>query len=102
VIKLRVTTVVNRPLEVVFAYLADFMNLPEYEPWVEKVEATSAGPIGVGSTWHHVRRQGRRRLERRSRSLSGNRTAGWRFAAEQAPSAFSQLKILNRTGTRHA
>jgi uncharacterized membrane protein len=63
VIKLRLTTVVNQPLEVVFAYLSDFMNLPEYEPWVEKVEATSAGPVGVGSTWHHVRRQGRRRLE---------------------------------------
>jgi uncharacterized membrane protein len=54
VIKLRVTTVVNRPLEVVFAYLSDFMNLPEYEPWVEKVKATTAGPIGVGSTWHHT------------------------------------------------
>jgi uncharacterized membrane protein len=62
-IKVRVTSVVNRPLEVVFAYLSDFTNLPEYEPWVEKVEPTSAGPIGVGSTWIHVRRQGRRRLE---------------------------------------
>ena len=62
-IKVRVTTVVNRSVEVVFAYLSDFMNLPEYEPWVEKVVRTSAGPIGVGSTWTHVRRQGRRRLE---------------------------------------
>jgi polyketide cyclase/dehydrase/lipid transport protein len=36
-IRVRLTSVVNRPLEVVFAALADFMNLPEYEPSVEKV-----------------------------------------------------------------
>jgi uncharacterized membrane protein len=60
VIKFRLTTVVNRPLEVVFAYLSDFMNLPEYEPWVEKVEATSAGPSvwGAPGTMSAVRGDG--------------------------------------------
>jgi uncharacterized membrane protein len=47
VIKLRVTTVVNRPLEVVFAYLSDFMNLPEYEPWVERARP----PLPAPSVW---------------------------------------------------
>jgi carbon monoxide dehydrogenase subunit G len=46
----------------VFEYLANFDNLPEYEPWVQTVERSSDGPIRVGSTWTDVRRMGRRRI----------------------------------------
>jgi uncharacterized protein YndB with AHSA1/START domain len=61
-IRIELTTVVKRSLNEVFDYLVDFSNLPQYEPWVERVERTSAGPIRVGSTWTHVRRMGRRRI----------------------------------------
>jgi uncharacterized membrane protein len=62
-IRAQVRTVVNRPVEQVFGYLADFGHLPRHDPWVRKVERTSAGPTGVGSTWRHERVQGRRVIE---------------------------------------
>jgi uncharacterized membrane protein len=63
VIRAELETVVNRSVRDVFAYTADFSHLPEYDRWVETVERTSEGPIGVGSTWKHRRVQGRRRFE---------------------------------------
>ncbi len=61
-IRSELVTTVNRPIEVVFDYLADFSTLPAYEPAVESVQRTSDGPIAVGSTWTHTRRMGRRRV----------------------------------------
>jgi uncharacterized membrane protein len=61
-IRSELVTIVNRPIEVVFDYLADFSQLPAYEPAVESVQRTSNGPIAVGSTWTHARRMGRRRV----------------------------------------
>ena len=63
VILIELSTVVACPVHVAFQYLANFENLPEHEPAVEKVTRTSMGPVGVGSTWTHVRRMGRRRIE---------------------------------------
>jgi uncharacterized membrane protein len=63
VIRVELVTVVDRPVHDVFAYAVDFSHLPTYDRWVESVEKTSEGPIGVGSTWKHVRVQGRRRIE---------------------------------------
>jgi uncharacterized membrane protein len=63
VIREKLATEVDRPVREVFAYAVDFLNLPKYDRWVESVEQTSKGPIGVGSTWKHVRVQGRRRIE---------------------------------------
>ncbi|XAS66412.1 SRPBCC family protein [Micrococcaceae bacterium Sec5.7] len=62
-IRSRSTVVINRPVGEVFAYMADFERLPEHEPWVEKAWRTSDGPVGVGSTWCHIRVMGRRRFE---------------------------------------
>lgn len=56
-------TVVSRPLDEVFAYLADLNNLPQYDRWVTSVEATSDGPPRVGSTWRHRRVQGGRSFD---------------------------------------
>jgi uncharacterized membrane protein len=61
-IRTEISTVVSRPLADVFSYLADFDNLPQYDPWVTSIAKTSAGPVGVGSTWTHRRVQGRRTI----------------------------------------
>jgi uncharacterized membrane protein len=47
---------INRPIEEVFTFLADFENLPKWNYFVLKVEKTSAGPIGIGTTYHQVRK----------------------------------------------
>jgi uncharacterized membrane protein len=63
VIRVQVKTVVARPIDVVFSYLADFSHLPEHDPWVNRVELTSPASTGVGATWVHERTQGRRTIE---------------------------------------
>ncbi len=62
-IRAEFTTIVSRPLDEVFAYLADFSNLPQYDRWVSSIEATSEGPTRVGSTWRHRRVQGGRAFD---------------------------------------
>jgi uncharacterized membrane protein len=61
-IHMEMTTIIERPLTDVFAFVADFATLPRYDRWVESVEKTSSGPIGVDTTWTHQRVQGRRRI----------------------------------------
>jgi uncharacterized membrane protein len=63
VIRAQVKTVVARPIDVVFSYLADFSHLPEHDPWVKRVELISPSSSGVGATWLHERVQGRRTIE---------------------------------------
>jgi uncharacterized protein YndB with AHSA1/START domain len=44
------TIVINRPIEEVFAFLADIDNISRWVS-IENVKQTSSGPIGVGSTF---------------------------------------------------
>ena len=44
-------TVVNAPVEKVFHYLADFSRHHEWTRHPVKIEQTSAGPVGAGSTF---------------------------------------------------
>jgi uncharacterized protein YndB with AHSA1/START domain len=41
----------DRPIEVVFAYVSDPLNFPRWNSAVEAVRKTSAGKNGVGSTY---------------------------------------------------
>ena len=61
-IRSEITTVVKRPPQVVFDYVADFENLPAYDRWVISAKKTSNGPIGLGSTWTHERTQGPQKI----------------------------------------
>ena len=49
------SVVINQPVERVFAFVSDFENDP---PWsgVTGVRRTSAGPLGVGTTFQLTRR----------------------------------------------
>lgn len=49
--------------EVVFAYLADLDNLPDWQSGVERAELTSSGAVGVGSTARIVRTLMGQRIE---------------------------------------
>jgi carbon monoxide dehydrogenase subunit G len=46
---------VKRPIEDVFAYLADFENVPSWNYAIAETEQTSDGPVGVGTTYRQVR-----------------------------------------------
>ena len=45
------TTVIDRPIEEVFAFLADGENDPKFSSRVQKMAKKSDGPPGVGTVW---------------------------------------------------
>ncbi len=61
--KLEISTVINRPVEEVFAFVSNFENEPKWRSGGSEVKKTSAGPIGVGTTYRTVIRLLGRRLE---------------------------------------
>jgi uncharacterized protein YndB with AHSA1/START domain len=57
------TVTIRRPPDDVFAFLADFENVPRWNHAIESTTKTSAGPVGVGSTYRQIRSQPRRSEE---------------------------------------
>jgi uncharacterized protein YndB with AHSA1/START domain len=49
--RFEVTTLVDRPIEDVFAFLADGTNDPKFSPRVLEIAKTSDGPVGVGTVY---------------------------------------------------
>ena len=45
------TTVINRPIEEVFAFLADGTNDTKFSPRVQEIRKTTDGPPGVGTIY---------------------------------------------------
>lgn|SRR5487761_2157516 len=43
--------IIHRPVDEVFDFVADECNEPSYNPHMRRAEQTSAGPIGVGTTF---------------------------------------------------
>src|SRR5918995_316793 len=50
------TVYIDRPIGEVFAYLSDFENIPKWNYYVLDVRQRSESPIGVGTTYHQVRK----------------------------------------------
>ena len=50
------TIYIDRPVDEVFAYLSDFENIPKWNYYVLEVRQRSESPIGVGTTYHQVRK----------------------------------------------
>ena len=47
---------IQRPVAEVFTFLSDFENIPKWNYYVLEVRKLSNGPIGVGTTYHQVRK----------------------------------------------
>ena len=45
------SAVVDRPIEEVFAFLADGTNDPKFSPRVQEIRKTTDGPVGVGTVF---------------------------------------------------
>ena len=50
------TVYIDRPVDEVFAFLSDFENIPKWNYYVLDVKQLSESPIGVGTTYHQVRK----------------------------------------------
>ena len=53
-LKIDYSTVINRPVEEVFALLSNVENNPKWSSAFLEVEKTSEGPVGMGTTWRGV------------------------------------------------
>src|SRR6476659_8498592 len=50
-IRVEVSTVINRPIDEVFAFVANFENHPKWETNFQKVKLLTSSPTGVGTTY---------------------------------------------------
>ncbi len=57
------TVTIQRPAEHVFAYLANFENVPAWNYAIEKTSKSSPGPVGAGTTYRQLRSVPRRSQE---------------------------------------
>jgi carbon monoxide dehydrogenase subunit G len=55
-----VETVVERPIDEVFAFVCDFSMLPTFDTGVLSIERVNEGPDRVGAIWTHTRKAGGR------------------------------------------
>jgi uncharacterized protein YndB with AHSA1/START domain len=62
-IKVEDSIIVQRPIEEVFAFLADQTNAPRWQSGLLEVRRTTEGPIGVGTKHTAVRKFMGRRVE---------------------------------------
>ncbi len=60
---LEISTVINRPVEEVFAFASNPENFPKWVTGSSEVKKTWAGPIGVGATYRTVLTVLGRRME---------------------------------------
>jgi hypothetical protein len=49
------TVIIRRPVEDVFAFLADFQNVPKWNYAIVETTKVSPGPVGVGTTYRQIR-----------------------------------------------
>jgi uncharacterized protein YndB with AHSA1/START domain len=49
------TVMIRRPIEDVFAFLADFENIPKWNYAILETHKVSEGPVGVGTMYQQVR-----------------------------------------------
>ena len=49
------TVAIRRAVEDVFAFLADFENIPSWNYAIVETKKTSPGPVGVGTTYRQLR-----------------------------------------------
>lgn len=52
--KFEASVVIHKPIEDVFAFVADLSNAPRWQNGVVEAGLTSDGPMGVGSTFKYV------------------------------------------------
>ena len=62
-IKVEDSVVIERPVEDVFAYVADQTNAPHWQAGLVEVRRTTDGPVGVGARHTAVRTFMGRRME---------------------------------------
>jgi uncharacterized membrane protein len=89
------TVYIDRPIDVVFAFLSDFENIPKWNYYVLDVGQLSESPIGVGTTYHQLRKTDEQVF--RITEFEPNHTVAVKTLPQSSPD-FARKFTLNEEG----
>jgi uncharacterized membrane protein len=90
------TVYIDRPIDVVFAFLSDFENIPKWNYYVLEVRQLSEGPIAIGTTYPQVRKTDEQDFH--ITEFEANRTVAVKTLPQSSPS-FERRFNLYEEGT---
>jgi uncharacterized membrane protein len=91
------TVRVNRPVDEVFAFLSDFENIPKWNYYVLDVRQLSDSPIGIGTTYHQVRKTDEQ--DYRVTEFEPNRAIAVTTLPQSSPSFARRLTLFEEGDT---
>ena len=89
---------IQRPVDVVFAYLDDDSNAPKWQPSVVDQHQTSSGPAGVGTTGVNVRQVAGQRVETTWEITAYTPTHGFTVKSTSGPVSYELTYTLEPVG----
>jgi len=90
---------INRPVEVVFAYLTDITTYPRWQSQLVEYRQTSAGPLAVGSTGVAVRTVMGQRTESTWQITELVPTSTYALKSTSGPLAYEHAHTLQPEGS---
>lgn len=100
--KFESSIVINRPVENVWAYMADFKNMPVWSPDTVETRITSEGPVQKGTTYVWIGQSMGRRIEVNAKVTEFEVNRGWGYQSVSGPFVSSARFALESAngGTR--
>jgi uncharacterized membrane protein len=89
----------DRPVDEVFAFLSDFENIPKWNYYVLEVRQLSESPIGVGTTYHQVRKSDQQDF--RIIEFEPNHTVAVKTLPQSSPSFERKFTLYEEGDTTH-
>ena len=88
---------IARPIEEVFAFLSDFENIPKWNYYVLEVRQLSENPIGIGTTYHQVRKTDEQDFH--ITEFEANRTVAVKTLPQSSPSFERRFTLYEEGNT---
>ena len=88
---------IDRPIEEVFAFLSDFENIPKWNYYVLEVRQLSESPIGIGTTYHQVRKTDEQDFH--ITEFEANRTVAVKTLPQSSPSFERRFTLYEEGNT---
>jgi uncharacterized membrane protein len=88
---------IEHPIEEVFAFLSDFENTPRWNYYVLEVRQLSENPIGIGTTYHQVRKTDEQDLH--ITEFEANRTVAVKTLPQSSPSFERRFTLYEEGNT---
>jgi uncharacterized membrane protein len=93
------TIPIDRPIDEVFAFLSDFENIPKWNYYVLEVRQLSESPIGIGTTYHQVRKSDQQDF--RIIEFEANNTVAVKTLPQSSPSFERRFTLYEEGDTTH-